>query len=121
MFTLLAIVIACLGLFALATFTTEKRRKEIGVRKVLGANVSQVVALLTLSFSKPVLIAAAIAVPTSYILSNQWLNVFANRISLSWDIFAIAVALALIVAMATVAGQTIKAALTNPTESIRTE
>jgi putative ABC transport system permease protein len=118
---MLAIVIACLGLFALASFTTEKRRKEIGVRKVLGASVSQIVLLLSLSFSKPVFIAAMLAVPASWLLSNQWLNVFANRISISWDIFGIAVALALIVAMATVAGQTIKAALSNPTKSIRTE
>ena len=120
-FTLLAIGIACLGLFALATFTTEKRRKEIGVRKVLGASVSQIVILLSLSFSKPVLIASAIALPGSWFLSNQWLNIFANRIPISWDIFGIALALALFVAMATVAGQTIRAALTNPTKSIRTE
>ncbi len=120
-FTFLAIVIACLGLFALATFTTEKRQKEIGVRKVLGASVSQLVTLLTLSFSKPVLVAAAIALPTSYLLANRWLNVFAYRTSLSWDIFVIALVLALLVAMLTVAGQTLKAALANPTKTIRTE
>lgn len=120
-FTLLAIGIACMGLFALAAFMTEKRRKEVGVRKVLGASASQIVLLLSYSFSKPVIIAALIALPLSWILANRWLGEFANRITVSWDIFGISVALAFSVALATVAGQALKAARANPTKSIRLE
>ncbi|MDA1372702.1 MAG: ABC transporter permease [Proteobacteria bacterium] len=120
-FTLLAIGIACMGLFALAAFMTEKRRKEVGVRKVLGASASQIVLLLSYSFSKPVIIAALIALPLSWILANQWLGEFANRITVTWDIFGISVALAFSVALATVAGQALKAARANPTKSIRLE
>jgi len=120
-FTLLAIGIACMGLFALAAFMTEKRRKEVGVRKVLGASAGQIVLLLSYSFSKPVILAALIALPVSWLMANQWLEVFAGRITVSWDIFAIAVALALIVALATVAVQALKAARANPSRSIRLE
>jgi putative ABC transport system permease protein len=120
-FTLLAIGIACMGLFALASFTTEKRRKEVGIRKVLGASASQIVLLLSYSFSKPVLVAAVIAIPVSWVLANQWLGVFANRTTIGWEIFGVAVMLAFLVALATVAGQALKAAQSNPIESIRTE
>jgi len=117
-FTLIAISIACMGLFALASFMTENRRKEVGIRKVLGASVSEVVFLLTYSFCKPVLVAAFIAVPVSWLIANEWLSLFANRIDVSWDIFAIAIALAFLIAFATVAGQALKSAQSNPIESI---
>ena len=120
-FTLLAVGIACMGLFALASFVTTRRRKEIGVRKVLGASVTQIVVMLSYSFSKPVLIAALIAVPISWVLANQWLTMFANRISVGWDIFVFAILLSLLVALVTVASQSIRAARRNPVISIRSE
>lgn len=120
-FTTVAILIACLGLFALASFVTEQRRKEIGVRKVLGASTTEIVAMLSYSFAKLVLIAALIAVPISWILANRWLEMFAHRIPIGWDIFVIAIVLSLAIALATVAWQSIKAALANPAVSLRSE
>ena len=120
-FTLLAVGIACMGLFALSSFVTERRSKEIGVRKVVGASTAQIVLMLTYSFSKPVLAAVLLAIPVSWLLANRWLEMFANRISISWDIFGIATLLALSIALVTVAWQSVKAALANPVISIRSE
>ena len=120
-FTLLAILIACLGLFALASFVTERRRKEIGVRKVLGASIAEIVMMLSSSFAKLVLISAVIAIPVSWLLANRWLEGFATRITVGWDIFAIAIVLSLSIALITVAWQSVKAALANPTVSLRSE
>jgi putative ABC transport system permease protein len=117
----LAIFIACLGLFALATFTTERRTKEIGVRKVLGASVGSIVALLSKDFLKLVFVAIGIASPLAWWAANRWLQDFAYRIQVEWWMFAGAGLLAVAVALLTVSFQSIKAALMNPVNSLRGE
>ena len=117
----LAIFTACLGLFGLASFTTEQRTKEIGVRKVLGATVSNVTVLLSKDFVKLVLLANLLAWPVAYFAMNKWLQDFAYRINLSWWMFALAGALALLIAVLTVSFQAIKAALGNPVVALRYE
>ena len=119
--TLLAIFIACLGLFGLVTFTAEQRTKEIGIRKILGASVSQVVALLSRDFLVLVLVAFVIATPIAWYAMNEWLQDFAYRIEISWWIFALAGVLALLIALLTVSYQAIRAALANPVKSLRSE
>jgi putative ABC transport system permease protein len=120
-FAFLAIIIACLGLLGLATYIAEQRRKEIGVRKVLGASVANIVKMLSIDFIKLVLIAFLIATPIAWWFMNEWLQDFAYRINLSWWIFAMTGVLALIVALTTLSFQAIKAALSNPIKSLRTE
>lgn len=120
-FTALAIFIACLGLFGLAAFTAEQRTREIGIRKVLGASVSNIAGMLSRDFLKLVLLAAVLAIPVAWWAMRLWLQDFAYRISLSWWMFALAAAAALLVALGTVGYQALKAALTNPTRSLRTE
>ncbi|NIR47059.1 FtsX-like permease family protein [candidate division KSB1 bacterium] len=120
-FTILAIFIACLGLFGLASFTTQTRTKEIGVRKVLGATVPSLVLLLSKEFTRLVLMAFVIATPIAWWAMNRWLENFAYRIGIEWWIFALAGALALTIALLTVSSQAIKAALTNPADSLRYE
>lgn len=117
----LAIFIACLGLFALAMFTAESRTKEIGIRKVLGASIAGITGLLAKDFLKLVLIAFAVASPLAYWVMNQWLRDFAYRIDIQWWIFAAAGAVAVAVAFLTVSFQSIKAALANPVQSLRSE
>jgi ABC-type antimicrobial peptide transport system permease subunit len=116
-----AIFISCLGLFGLATFATGQRVKEIGVRKVLGASVTNIVALLTSDFLKIILISIVLAIPAAWYIMNRWLDDYAYRISISWWVFAIAGLLAIAVALLTVSFQAIKAALRNPVRSLRTE
>lgn len=120
-FSGLTIFVACLGLFGLATFTAEQRTKEIGVRKVLGASVSQIVTLLSKEFLKLVLIACGFAFPIGYWLMNKWLQDFAYRIEISAWIFVLAGILAFLIALLTISYQAIKAALANPVTSLRTE
>ncbi len=120
-FAILAIFIAGLGLLGLASFTAERRTKEIGVRKVLGASVSSIVGLLSKEFVKLVLIANVVASPLAYFAMNKWLQDFAYRINLDWWMFAVAGALALLIALATVSAQALKAALANPVEALRYE
>ncbi len=120
-FAVLAIFVACLGLFGLASFTAEQRTKEIGVRKVLGASVANLVGLLSQDFLKLVLFAFIIALPLAWLAMNHWLQNFAYRIALSPWVFALAGCLALIIALLTVSSQAIKAALTNPVEALRYE
>jgi putative ABC transport system permease protein len=120
-FTFLAIFIAGLGLLGLAAFAAEQRTKEIGVRKVLGATLSNVVVLLSKDFVKLVLLANLIAWPVAYFAMNKWLLNFAYRIDISWWVFALAGGLALIIALLTVSTQAIKAALANPVEALRYE
>ncbi|GAB3943988.1 ABC transporter permease [Spirosoma harenae] len=120
-FSALAILIACLGLFGLAAFTAEQRTKEIGVRKVLGASVGSIVTLLSKDFLKLVVIAILIASPIAWYTMNQWLQDFAYKITIDWWIFALAGVLAVGVALLTVSFQSIKAALTNPVKSLRSE
>lgn len=121
LFTILSIVIACLGLFGLAAFNAQKRTKEIGVRKVLGASVGQITYRLTTDFLKLVAIAIAIALPVGWYVMNKWLEDFSYRMEIGWGIFAIAALLALGVAVLTVSYQSIKAAVVNPVKSLRSE
>jgi len=120
-FAVLAIFIACLGLFGLASFTATKRFKEIGVRKVLGSSVQEIVVLLSKDLLKPVIIATCIAMPVGYYLLNQWLQNFAYKTSLSWWIFVLAALITFGIALITVSLKAIKAAMTNPVKSLRTE
>lgn len=120
-FSILAILIACLGLFGLATYMAEQRTKEIGVRKVLGASVVNVVAMLSKDFLKLVIIAALIAFPVAWWVMHRWLQDFVYRINISWWIFIIAAVIALLIALLTVGFQAIKAAIANPVKSLRTE
>lgn len=115
------IFIACMGLFGLATYTAEQRVKEIGVRKVLGANVPQLISLLSKDFVKLVLVANIIAVPFAWLATSRWLREFAYHINISWWIFIVAGIAAIAVALATVSFQAIKAAVANPVKSLRTE
>ncbi len=120
-FTSLAIIIACLGLFGLAAYAAEQRTKEIGIRKVLGANVSTIVNMLSRDFIRLVIIAIAIAVPFAWWVMNSWLQSFAYRASIGWWVFAAAGMLACFIAIATISFQAIRAALTNPVLSLRSE
>jgi putative ABC transport system permease protein len=120
-FTIIAIFISCLGLFGLATFSAEQRIKEIGVRKVLGASVTSIVTLLSTDFLKLVIIAIMIASPIAWWAMNKWLQDFAYRTSIGWWIFIIAGLGALIIALITISFQAIRAAVSNPVKSLRTE
>jgi putative ABC transport system permease protein len=117
----LGIFIACLGLFGLAAFMAEQRTKEIGVRKVLGADVAGIIALLSTDFLKLVFFAIVLAVPMAWFAANQWLSGFAYKTELSWWIFAIAGSAAIFIALFTVSFQSIKAAIANPIDSLRNE
>jgi putative ABC transport system permease protein len=120
-FAILAVLIACLGLFGLVTFMAEQRTKEIGVRKVLGASVSNVVALLSKDFLLLVLIACVFAFPVAWWAMHKWLQDFSYRINITWWVFAIAGFAAFIIALITVSFQAFKAAIANPVKSLRTE
>lgn len=120
-FALLAIFIACLGVFGLVTYAAEQRTKEIGVRKVLGASVSTIVGLLSKDFIKLVAISIVIATPIAWFMMHQWLQGFAYRVGISWWIFAVSAFAALFITMATVSFRAVKAALLNPVTSLRTE
>jgi putative ABC transport system permease protein len=120
-FSCIAIFIACLGLFGLSAFTITQRVKEIGVRKVLGASVPQIVMELSRDFLKLVLIAAVIALPIAWFSMSRWLQDFAFRINISWWVFVLAGFIALVVAFVTISFQSVKAALANPVKSLRSE
>jgi putative ABC transport system permease protein len=120
-FTGLGIFIACLGLFGLSAFVTEQRNKEIGVRKVLGASVPQIVVLLSGDFTRLVVIAFAVATPVAWFAMHKWLENFAYRISIDWVTFAVAGAAALLIAWITLSFQAIKAAISNPVKALRSE
>lgn len=120
-FTLIAILICCLGLFGLAAFSAEQRVKEIGVRKVLGASVAGIVGLLSKDFLKLVIIAIVIATPLAWYVMQQWLQDFAYRINLHWWIFVLAGIIAALIAFITISFQAVKAANANPVKSLRTE
>jgi putative ABC transport system permease protein len=120
-FSGLAIIIACVGLFGLSAYTASLRTKEIGVRKVLGASVSSVMLLLSKDFAKLIVIAFLIAVPLSWYLMDKWLQEFAYRIQLGAGVFLLAGTTALVIALITVSYQSIKAAIVNPIKSLRSE
>ena len=121
LFTGFAIFIACMGLFGLVAFAAETRTKEIGIRKVLGASVSNIVGLLSKDFVKLILVSFLIAFPIAWWAMNKWLQAFAYRIDIEWNIFAIAGVFTLLIALLTVSYQAIKAAVANPVKSLRTE
>jgi putative ABC transport system permease protein len=120
-FTLMAVLISCLGLFGLAAFSAEQRRKEIGIRKVLGASSFNLTALLSTDFLKLVFIAILIASPIAWWAMNKWLQAFTYRVPISWWMFCAAGMIAVFIALFTVSFQAIKAAIANPVKSLRTE
>jgi putative ABC transport system permease protein len=120
-FTIMAIVVGCMGLFALAAFSAEQRTKEIGIRKVLGASVLNIMGLLSKHFVLLVLLSVVIAFPIAWWAMNNWLEDFPYRVNISWWVFAIAAIAAVLIALITVSFQSIKAATTNPVKSLRTE
>jgi putative ABC transport system permease protein len=117
----LSLFIACLGLFGLATHLAQQRTKEIGIRKVLGASAASIVGLLSQDFIRLILIAILVAAPLAYWAMNQWLSGFAYRIHVPWWVFAVAGVLAILVAFFTIASQALRAALSNPVKSLRSE
>jgi putative ABC transport system permease protein len=121
LFTTLAILVACLGLFGLASFTTIQRTKEIGIRKVLGASVFRILKLLYQEFALLLLIAFVIAAPLAWMTIGNWLQGYAFRINIHWSYFLIPFILILVIALLTVSFQSIKAAIANPVKSLRTE
>lgn len=120
-FAVFAIIVACLGLFALSAFMVEQRSKEISIRLVLGAPFRSIFNLLTLDFLKLVLIAIVISVPIAWYTMQKWLQDFTYRIEISWDVFVIAGLMAIIIAILTISYQSIKAALMNPVNSLKNE
>ena len=120
-FALLAIIISCLGLFGLAAYTAERRTKEIGIRKVLGASVTGIAGLLSKDFLRLVFVSAIVAFPLSWWFMHKWLQNYAYRITISWWVFVLAGLLALMIALVTISFQSIRAAISNPVKSLRTE
>jgi putative ABC transport system permease protein len=120
-FTFLSIFVACLGLFGLSIYTAERRKKEIGIRKVLGASVQNLVGLLSKEFTKLVMIAVLVAFPIAWLAMDKWLANFAYRINIGWWIFLFAGACAIAIALATVCFQAVKAAIANPVKTLRSE
>lgn len=120
-FTVIAIIISCLGLFGLAAFSAEQRTKEIGVRKVLGAKVSTIVSLLSIDFLKLIAVAVIIASPVAWWAMNKWLQGFAYKQDIDWTIFAYTTILALIIGVLTIGSQALRAAMANPVKSLRSE
>jgi putative ABC transport system permease protein len=120
-FAALAIIISCLGLFGLAAYTAERRIKEIGIRKVLGASVSGIASLLSKDFLQLVIISCVIAFPVAYWAMQNWLKTYQYHIDMQWWVFAVAAVSAMVIAVVTISFQSIKAALANPVKSLRSE
>ncbi len=120
-FAALAICISCLGLFGLAAFTAERRTKEIGIRKVLGAGVLRLAGLLSGEFLKLIAIASLLAFPIAWYAMHSWLQNYAYHITIQWWIFAVAGAASILIALITISFQTIRAAIVNPIKSLRSE
>ena len=120
-FTIIAIFVACIGLFGLASFLTEIRTKEIGIRKVQGAGIMTILKLLNMDFIKWVLVANIIAWPVAYYYMTEWLANFSYAVSLSWISFALGAVLSIFIALITVSYQSLKSATRNPIESLRYE
>ena len=120
-FACIAIFISCLGLFGLSTYTAQVKTKEIGIRKVLGASVTGIVKLISRDFVKLVAISILIASPVAWWAMNKWLEGFAYKVNISWQVFALAGLSALFIALLTIVFQAIKAAIANPVKSLRSE
>ena len=120
-FSLLAIFIACLGLFGLAAYAAEQRTREIGIRKVLGASVGGIISLLSRDFLRLIVVSAVIAFPLAWWAMHHWLQDFAYRITIGWEVFVFAGVVALAIAMVTVIFQALRAALANPVVSLKNE
>ncbi len=120
-FALLAILISCLGLFGMSSFIAEQRTREIGIRKVVGSSVSNIVILLSKEFTRLVLLSNIVAWPIAWFIMNKWLQNFAYQTNIYWCIFIVAASIALIIAFMTIAIQTIRTATTNPADSLRYE
>jgi putative ABC transport system permease protein len=120
-FAVIAIVVACLGLFALSAFMVEQRNKEISIRLVLGASLRSIFSLLTLNFVRLVLVALVLAVPLGWYMMREWLHDFEYQVAITWDVFAIAGLLAIAIALGTISYQSLRAALAKPVEGLRTE
>jgi putative ABC transport system permease protein len=120
-FAILAVFISCLGLFGMASFVAEQRTKEIGIRKVLGASVANIWKLLSIEFVLLVLLSCIIAMPIAYYYLDNWLKNYDYRINISWLVFVSASVMALLITLLTVSFQAIKAAISNPVKSLRTE
>ena len=121
MFSVLAVLISCLGLLGLAAFTAEQRIKEVGVRRVLGASVQTITLLLTKDFIKLVIVSIVIAVPVTWYVMDRWLMDFSYRITIDWKIFMVTAVITMLIAIITVSSQAIKAALANPVNSLKNE
>jgi putative ABC transport system permease protein len=117
----LTIFISCIGLFGLSVLSAEKRTKEIGVRKVLGASVSSIVSILSTDFLKLIIISLVISMPLAWMAINKWLQNYPYHITPAWWLFASAAVLVIVVALVTISFQSIKAAIANPVKSLRTE
>jgi putative ABC transport system permease protein len=120
-FTVIAIIISCMGLFGLATFSAEQRSKEIGIRKVLGATVPALVGLLAKDFMKLVILGVVVAGPVAWLAMRKWLQGFTERIPISWTVFAFTTAIVILIAFSTICLQTVRAALANPVKSLKSE
>jgi ABC-type antimicrobial peptide transport system permease subunit len=120
-FAALAIIISCLGLFGLAAYTAERRTKEIGVRKVLGASVTSITTLLSKDFLQLVFISCIVAFPVAWWIMNNWLQNYKYRVQISWWIFLAAGISAILIALITISFQSVKAAIANPVKSLRSE
>jgi putative ABC transport system permease protein len=120
-FSLLAILIACMGVFGLTAYMAEQRTKEIGIRKVMGASVGNIVSLFTVNYIKLLLISFVIAIPVAWWVGDRYLQNFAYRISLSWWMFAAAALITVALTLLTVSFQAIKAATANPVKALKTE
>ena len=118
---ILTIFISCIGLFGLSVLSAEKRTKEIGIRKVLGASVNRVVTILSKDFLKLVFVSLMIAIPAAWLAANKWLQNYPYKIKLDWWLFASAGILVVLIALITVSFQAIRAAVANPAKSLRTE
>jgi len=118
---MLSFIICSLGLFGLAHLSTDRRTKEIGIRKVLGASISNIVALISADFLKLVFIAFLIAAPVSWLVMNKWLQNFAYRVDIGVTVFVTAAIISVVIALAAISFQSIKAAIANPVKSLRTE
>lgn len=121
MFATLAIIICCLGLFGLAAYTAEQRIKEIGIRKVLGASITSLASMLSAEFLKLVLLSTLLAFPIAWYAMHTWLQNYQYHVAIQWWVFAVAGAAAILIAVATISYQAIKAALMNPVKAIKAE